>query len=393
MFPPLHYRHLPHPVDDLPVLFASSLARRVSVVFLSLFSPIYLFQIFSSRALPLKFALTLVLTYFFLVFLAKLFTLSFAENLGLKIGYRGILLFSGLPFLLFIPFLIKIDQFPLLFIPAALSLGAHGGLFWWGYHGFFIKSGKAPAFGQELGTTAGLDTLAQFASPLLGAFIITQLGFNFLFWLSGLIFLFSLALLIPTSEKKPHADIKLKQTIQLILAHKVISLAYFGHSSSSAWYSSIWPLFIFLVLGTTLGVGEVVSASVIIAALITFLVGLQTDKGQGKKIISFGSPLLSFSWVLRFLGQNPLLFVVADSLWRFADGMVGLPLNVLTYHKALESSSGQAIMFRELILVIGQLFSLSLLILWVLLGLDLALSFLLAAAFALLPAVSMRIKS
>lgn len=389
---PIHTRHLPHKIDGLPVLFASSVLRRVSVTLLGLFSPIYILGIGRELGLSLQFSVAIVFLYFFLLFSAKLLTIPLAENLSLRYGFNGILLLSGIPFLIFIPLLVWSATLPWLVIPAAVFWGVHNGLFWWGYHGFFVKAGKLISFGEELGAATVFETVAMVITPITGALFAQKFGFSSLFWLAGLIFLFSLSLLVPASQRRPHTDVKLKEVIKLILTYKKAALAYTGNGTEAIWYTTVWPLFLFLTFGSVLRVGGIVSLAFLLAAFMTFLVGVWVDKVGEKRVVAFGSPLLSISWVMRALGQGPALFVVADGLWRFAEGMVQLPLNSLTYKKALEGSTDRAIMFRELSWVLGPVLAMPLLGVWVLLGLPLSWTFFLAAGFALLPLVWVRSK-
>lgn len=384
---PLHYRDLPHKVDGLPVLFAASVGRRISITLLSLFSPLYILGIARNLGFSLQTSIAIVIAYFLVLFLAKVLIFPLTENLGIRIGFRGMLLFSGLPFLLFIPTLVLAESLPMLIIPAGIFWGLHAGIFWWGYHGFFIKAGRAISFGEELGAATALETLAMVVSPVGGALVIERFGFASVFWLAGLIFLFSLALLIPASERKPKVDIEIAEVLGLIKKHWRMALAYVGNGAESSIYTSVWPLFLFLVVGSTLGVGGIVSIAILVAAVLNFLVGVWVDKKGEREMILFGTPILAFSWFVRVLGRSPLLFVAADALWRFAEGMVYLPLNVLSYEKALEGSTNRAMMFRELSINGGVLLILLILMIWVLLGLDLVWIFPLTALFSLLPLI------
>lgn len=386
---PIHARHLPYKVDGLPVLFAASVLRRVSMTLLALFSPIYIFGIAREGGLVLSLALASVFAFFFLIYLAKILTIPLAENLGFRYGFKGVLLLSGPPFLLFIPLLVWMKQLPFLIIPAAVLLGMHNGFFWWGYHGFFVKAGKAISFGEELGAANIFETFAMVSTPVGGAFLVQNLGFGSLFWLAGLTLIFSLTLLVPASQRIPKTDVRLGEVIKLISRHKGVALGYFGNGAEAAVYNAVWPLFLFLTLGTALKMGAVVSLAVLVAAVMTFLVGLWVDRRGEREMIAVGTPLLSFSWIMRSLGTTPALFVAADSLWRFAEGMVSLPMNVLSYKKALEGT-GRALMFRELALASGPVFLTLILVVWALLGLPLVWSFLLAAGASLLPILSVR---
>ena len=93
------------------------------------------------------------------------------------------------------------------------------------------------------------------------------------------------------------------------------------------------------------------------------------------------------AWVLKYLQRTPGVFVVADSLWNFGQRMVALPLNTLTYKKARESSIAQAILFREVNMIVGAFIGLTTVGFLVYFGQDLSVAFLVAAVASLMPLI------
>jgi hypothetical protein len=71
---------------------------------------------------------------------------------------------------------------------------------------------------------------------------------------------------------------------------------------------------------------------------------------------------------------------------RITDSMIAIPMQVLTYEKALEGqSTGRAVLFREQAITIGALTASLILIVWALLGIELRLVFYLGFIASFLP--------
>lgn len=141
--------HLPNnllyfhrPKGDLIHLFLSGVARRVAVTLLTIFSPIYIYLAIKNLGFSQPHAILFVLFYFLIVFLAKLVTLIYSEDLSRKIGFKGTIRTSIVPFALFIPALIYASDYPILFLVTSILWGLHSGFFWWGYHDTLLKQEK-----------------------------------------------------------------------------------------------------------------------------------------------------------------------------------------------------------------------------------------------------------
>lgn len=390
----IHHRHVPPRVDGIGILFTSAVLRRVGITFL-VFSPLYILEVAERTGLSQSSGLGLALSFFALLFLSKLLFLPLAEALGDRFGFRTTLIFSGIPTLLFIPSLVlSRSSLQLLFL-SAVFWGAHTSLFWWGYHGFFIKTGKPQAFGKEMGVAKMLDTLAMISSPILGALIVSFFGFAALFWAAGLMLVLAIGLLVPAAEHRPERTTSLREVVSLVSSHKPIALAYIGNAAEVSAQSSIWPLFLFLTLGSVVGVGGVFSAAVLIAAVLTFLIGAWVDgngeKGE-RKLILMGAPLASFAWAVRALSKSLPLLVLADAAYRFIDTMISIPLDVLTYHKGLKGGSDRAILFREISMNAGASLFNGTLAAWLFFGGGLSGAMLLTAGVALLPLSTLKLR-
>ncbi|OGM11175.1 hypothetical protein A2V80_00545 [Candidatus Woesebacteria bacterium RBG_16_39_8b] len=370
-------------------LFWGGVARRVSIILLSLFSPVYIFVSITESGFSYKTTIFLVISFYILEQLAKLVTISASENLSQKMGFKGVMRASALPFILFILLMLFAKNNIILFPLALITIGIHSGFYWWGYHGYFIKTGDEKHFGLSISEAGFLETIAAVATPLAGALITSYFGFGMIFIVAAFFMALAFIFIGKDHDKRQRRDVKFKEIISLIKRLKSISLAYVGSGGEGVIYAVAWPLYLFIIFGQVISMGQIVSLAALFASIFSLAVGQWVDKQGEKTIVRIGSPLVFFSWVIRGIGKSFASFVFADSFWNFGERMVVLPLNALTYKKALEGkSSARAILFREISTYIGALFSLILLLISFVILENLDGVFWTSAFFALFPLIA-----
>lgn len=369
-------------------LFWAASLRRIAQTILSLFSIIYLFQVARIDGFDEKVGILFVLLYIFIVLITKFISMSFAENLSQRIGFKKTMWVSGIPFFLLIISLLLTPVHFYLFFLAAAFWGIHSGLYWWGYHGYFIKYGESGKYGQGIGEAKFLDTTAIVLTPIFGAAVTEIFGFSSTFILSGVFMLLALIVLGRKYDTAQKRDVKLKNVLSLIKDHKSVALAYIGLQAEFTFYATAWPLFLFLFFGKVISLGAIVSLAAFIAAIVGVVIGKFVDKKGERKVVSIGAPLLALSWFVRMVNLTLPNFIFADSIRNFGERMVSLPLTELNYKKAIEGGSGRAILFRETTFVIGGLLALSTLAIWVYLGGSLLTSFIFVMVYGSLPLIA-----
>lgn len=375
---------------DLVPLFASATLRRVAATLLSLFSPLYVLERSQEVGFSLNLAIVVVIFFFLILYFFKLLTLPLVENLGLKIGFKSILAYSSFPFVFFLAFLYFSQANYLFLILAAIFWGIHAGFFWWGYHGTFIKTADQEYFGRETGAVQLLLTAASVIAPILGGFIVYQIGYQFLFIFAGVIFILAILVILPAPRTTPKRDARIKKVWQIYKTHKRMVAAYVGWGGMNGLYGIVWPIFLFLVLGQILIFGEIVSAAILFASLINLLIGARVDSVGSRATLAWGAPLNFLSWLARIFARSAGLIIIVDTFYQVTGQMLTIPLDVLSYRKAIEGGTGQALYFREISLTFGAMFFLILAVVLVLLNLPLWTTFVLASIGALMPLLIVR---
>ncbi len=382
----LHFFY--RPKDDLYHLFLSRVGRKISIILLQLFSPIYIFQIAKTQGFSETYAVLVVLSYFLFMAIIKFLVIPLSENLSQKIGFKGIIWASAIPFFLFILSIVYAKNMPSLLILSSFLFGVHSAFYWWGYHGYFVKSADRKHIGRSVGQARLMETIASVVTPFAGAVITSYFGFTALFVTAAIVVYLSLLMLGRHNDKKQRRDVKYANVLGLIKDHKLVSLAYIGYGGEFIVYSVVWPLFLFLFFGSVINLGVIVSLASLISAVFALSVGEWVDKQGERKALMLGSPLVSISWLARAIGRNMLPFVFADSIWNFGRRLVYIPLDTLAYKKAREAESAKGILFRMISVNLGVILGLLVLIIWVYITGSLSSSFYFVALLGALPLIA-----
>lgn len=372
-------------------LFLSQSFRLVAVTLLSLFSSIYIYKTLFSLTGQTKIAFSAVFIYFLSVYGFKFISNLFAEELSLRVGLKKQIYF-GLIFSVICLWILFLSlKWPFLLFLASPFWGLSIGFYWFGCHGMMVKLGEGTAFGKELGILGLISTLFLLGVPFFGGVLIGWAGYQALFAASLIFMLLSSLSIWSMKEEKTRHDTCVTEVFQLFRAHKRAFLAYVGNSMGATIYGIIIPLYLFLILGKELPLGGFFSLSMAVVATINLFIGRWVDVRGKKGLIVYGSILQVLVWSARMLSKGVGILFTLDIFDRVTGEMVGIPLNVISYEKAIEDhSTGRAVLFRELAITIGAILTCGLLIIWVWLGIDLKWTFVIGALSSILPILTVR---
>lgn len=356
--------------------------RGIAISLLSFFSGIYIFLKTGN--------LLIVFLCFLVLYLVKFLSTTLAETLSLRFGLKaqialGNLLLAGS----LVSFAIS-TQYSQLFWLGFVLFGLGSGLFWFGRHGLLIKltqqEQRKLLFGKISGTASFLASLSEIITPLLGGILIYLFDYRGLF-LGSLLFVFlAIGALKFLPDEKTHIDVTLLEIFKLFSAHKKWFISYFCEGIRAALYAGAFIIYLFLILKKELALGGFLASAIFLVALTKLTIGWWIDKRDYKELFVVGNFLYVFVWLYRYLSQSVPAFLILEIGDRIASGMVGIPLEAISFKKAITGhSTARAVLFRELAGCSGQIFAASILILGTLLRMPLQYSFLIGAAFSVLP--------
>lgn len=170
-----------------------------------------------------------------------------------------------------------------------------------GYHIDFTCSSDDSCLGKEVGLSHTINLLVQFSAPALGGVLISLAGFQNSFFYCTLILLLAILPLFFFPKRKISSSLNSK-TIFSYLNDKNIffyHMSAVGYAAETNLSGIIWALFLFLSVGDIEKFGGIVSLGLLAGAVINFLVGYFSDKGERRRILSISAILYSFVWFLR----------------------------------------------------------------------------------------------
>lgn len=336
-------------------LFMYASLRDAALSLLGLFSPIYILQSSVEQGYKLQTAVLFVICFYIILFISKIFALVMSENLSQKMGYKHIIRLSFIPFLACIPFIILIKQNIFFGVLAALLWGIDAGMYWWGYHGYFIKNSMKGRWGKEIGGFEFMLTLPRILTPLSGAIIVSIFGFNALFVLVAVFMLLAMVLLGKGADAPQKVDVRASEVLKVMWNRKSVSAAYMGQGADALFHTIFWPMFLFILFGQVLTVGTIFSGAVLFSAMVALITGIWIDKRGIRQIIATSSLIISLTWLVKFVVSTVGAIVFLDTASRIANKMAAVSLDGQTYKKAMEKNISQALLFRELNLAFGYL--------------------------------------
>jgi len=208
----------------------------------------------------------------------------------------------AIPFLiLFFMGLSELNGGQILFwiLPAAWALYMQ--LFWVGFHLDFSGAADEGKVGREVGLRNMFMMGAAFAGPIVGGFLIASIGFRMTFLVGSFILFLALVPLFFFPKRKMPKGLQLRSILKNLRNPKTRAYRWsaigFANEKMGAWI--VWPLFMFLILGSVEEFGALYSAGFLASVVATFLMGSVTDSGRGKKIMNRAVPLHSLAWVTR----------------------------------------------------------------------------------------------
>lgn len=370
----------------LAPLFLNESARSISVSLLSFFSVIYIYKKILALTSDQTLAFLASFSFFAILYLFKMIGTLMAENASLAMGLKAQVIFGNILTVGTLAAFFASEKNLVFLALAAVFWGLAIGFFWFGRHGLLAKIGQEGEYGEALGWAGTINSVFLLVVPFLGGFLISNFGYQALFLVALFMILLGFIPLFSLKDQKTHVDILFGEVFDLLWSHKKMAFAYFALGAVGPLYSLALILYIFLFLGKELYFGEFFSLSLLLVVVANFVIGKWTDIRGKKGLVSYGAFLSCLVWLGRFLATRIPTLLVFDVIDRISGGMVGIPMMVLTFEKAHDGgSTGRALVFREMAVSLGSLFSVLLLMGIVYFGLPLKSAFLAASLLMLSP--------
>lgn len=288
-----HYHLLRIRLSELRRLYWAHTVKEVAASLVTIFVPIYLYR--------LDYEVSAIIGYFFLATLfwgiTQVPALKLANHIGFNRSMGISLIVQGLQILMLatLPNL----HWPLWSI--AFVWGISISMYWPQFRACFTRSLSHRRVGPAVGISSALLMLAYGIAPAIGGAIASWLGIGVLYGVTMLCFVAAAFPLLTGREFMEEERFSLRE-IPWRKARRDL-IANMGSEIDGMVATSVWPLFIFLIIPSYVGVGLLSSIAVIASIIIALYVG----RRQTRKMSSYlkhGANVISLTNAVRLVMQS-----------------------------------------------------------------------------------------
>lgn len=323
---------------ELDEIYIGNALRSFAGSMISIFIPIYLFTLGNS--------FTNILWFYLLTHLFGIGVVILSFKLIHRIGAKHLIFISTI---FQIGFFVLLQLMSTTYIPlAVLALvnAIHLYFFWLPFHIIFARSSSNKEGGTQLGIMTVFSSALTIIGPLVGGIITTQFsqGYLILFIFASVLLLISGLVYLFSHDSKEIHKINLRKSLDVI--SKRDKLALTGNRIRTFTLAILWPMFMFLILGTTVSIGAILSGANLLLVILTAYVGRLSDKKDKNKLLKFGSIFHSGSAAFRGFATSLGSIAAFQVLGAFTFAFMNIPFRSMVYQRSREHSVS-AFMFSQ----------------------------------------------
>lgn len=310
---------------------------------ISIFVPVYLWQH--------GFSLPAIMGFYFLNSFYYVLVFFLLFDWLKKISDKAMLLVS-LPFSFIYYFgLTYLDQYPFLFYVLPLALVLNIFLFWIGYHVNYTCAIDGNHVGRSVGIQHLFLTICKLLAPFIGGLIIYFNGFANAFNVAATIMLLAFVPILFFSQKNFLGRFSRKDIFKNLVHPKIkpYAISDIGYAAESSINRILWPLFMFLAIGSIREYGAVVSIGLGVGAIVSLLVGIYSDRGERRKLLGITTGLYSLVCMIKGFFILPVTIVGANIASDLVSGALGVAWSTEFYQIAKKVDCGLFVVGREVL--------------------------------------------
>ncbi|MCB9802897.1 MFS transporter [Candidatus Nomurabacteria bacterium] len=340
---------LPHRMKrQVREMLVSTILLNLALAMVTIFEPIYLYQ--------LGYSLQQIIFFYLLVYVPYLLIMPMGAKFARAKGYEWGIFVGSLFFALFYVSLFLVQAYPWMFYLAPLVFAVQKMFYWPAYHAGFAKFSDDSEEGREISAFNIGSSLMYIIGPALAGFIIYDWGYGALFTMASIIFLLSNIPTLVTKEKFEYKNFSYWQAYKDLFSkeNRRSLFAYLGFGEELI-VMVIWPIFISIIIVNVFDLGLIVALATLITVLITLYVGKLSDSKNKRSVLDLGSAFYSIAWFIRIFVVNQMGVFFVDTMSRLAKNIIVIPLMTITYERAKKRSVMETAIFFEMSLVVGKL--------------------------------------
>lgn len=243
-------------------------------------------------------------------------------------------------------------QYPLLLLVSALFEGIQSNFFWNSFFTLLTNQLEEKSIGKELGLHSFLFQVATVLSPALSGYLAFRYGIEVLFLLGIVLNLVSAVVITGINIRLPQDQVSWKE-FSTWLKNPVFLKATgsFAGRYINDTVLFLWPLYVFLVLGTVERVGFLYTFSLFLALVLAFFIGGFIDKiSSNKKPFFLSGGALSLVWLARTQIFSIWGMALADTVEKVFSNFHWLFYDVLFIKRGRGSQAFSYFVYREMMI-------------------------------------------
>ncbi len=318
----------------------------------TLFEPIYLYI--------LGYSLQAIIFFYFITYVLYTVLLPLGGKYAARHGFARSMLVGSLLLIFYYLALFGVQQFWWLYFLAPVILAIHKTFYWIGYHGDFAQSVTTGEVGRDIGEANLVTTLVNVVGPIAGGALAARFGFSYLFVFVALLILLSNLPLLRMAKSVVPVTFSYHAAFARLTAQKNRRrfVAYLGYGDELLFYVP-WPIFLFTVMGGVLGVGAILTLSVLVTAAALLYIGRLTDFHNRQGILRWGIAGLVLSWIIKPFAATGVHLFFADAFYRISGGATQYPILTERYESARAADILESVTFFEMSLSIGKVLTMA----------------------------------
>ena len=176
-------------------------------------------------------------------------------------------------------------------------------------------------------------------SPLIGWLVTYFLWFEMFFNISIGFMILALIPLLLTKDQYFHTDKTPTDIIKYVFKNvpKNFHIAEWSRWSIDSLVWIIWPLFLYIVVESTLNLGIITSISAIISIIVSYYVWKKIDISGSKKLLKNMTKLYALIFFLRSIFPNQIILIIFDTINKILEPVMMLPYEKY-YYKFIKSN-------------------------------------------------------
>lgn len=207
-----------------------------------------------------------------------------------------------------------IAEIPYLFLILPLILALNTLFFDVGYNLDFSQTVDDKKIGREIGTRNTISALVHFSAPFIGGALIVFYGFSVAFFIASLILFGAVVPLFFFPHRHLATNLKRGQILRFLFGRGIqnFNISGIGYSTELIIGGLLWPMFIFFAVNNIESLGGIISVGLFASAITTYFVGLLSDSGDRRKILSITTILFATIWATRIFTTSPNAIIISN---------------------------------------------------------------------------------